>query len=167
MLARKSAGERVSLGGRRTSQFQASPFRYKALLCSWEDSEGRSSYPGAQPQLQERKIFGFEIYIDNDILQEFGPLEQWFSNLQTVNGVEHIGFNSDLTIPDLNGRNIQVLSLPYRFMTYRWTRSINAPKPCFLTFTNPSKKSRDRPFQSSSLSPRAWYHFSSVLKAIR
>jgi hypothetical protein len=42
--------------------------RYPQALVSFEESEGRSSYPGVQPVLQERKIFGFEIYIDNDIL---------------------------------------------------------------------------------------------------
>lgn len=63
-----------------------------------------------QPQLQERKIFGFEIYIDNDILSDIGMnVEEWFANLKTTHGVEHIGFNSDLTIPDLNGRNIHVV----------------------------------------------------------
>lgn len=63
-----------------------------------------------QPQLQERKIFGFEIYIDNDILADIGmSVEEWFVILKTTHGVEHIGFNSDLTIPDLNGRNIHVV----------------------------------------------------------
>ena len=60
--------------------------------------------------LQERKIFGFEIYIDNDILCELGPLEEWFASLVKAHAVEHVRFNSDLTIPDLNGRNIQVLN---------------------------------------------------------
>lgn len=70
----------------------------------------RSSYPALQPQLQERKIFGFEIYIDNDILSDIGmTIEEWFAKLKTSHGVEHIGFNSDLTIPDLNGRNIHVM----------------------------------------------------------
>lgn len=70
----------------------------------------RSSYPTLQPQLQERKIFGFEIYIDNDILSDIGmSIEDWFANLKSTQGVEHIGFNSDLTIPDLNGRNIHVM----------------------------------------------------------
>jgi hypothetical protein len=70
----------------------------------------RSSYPTLQPQLQERKIFGFEIYIDNDILSDMGmSIEDWFANLKSAHGVEHIYFNSDLTIPDLNGRNIHVI----------------------------------------------------------
>ena len=36
-------------------------------------------------------------------------IEDWFANLKSTQGVEHIGFNSDLTIPDLNGRNIHVM----------------------------------------------------------
>jgi len=66
-----------------------------------------------QPQLQEKKIFGFEIFVDNDILSELEPLTQWFSTNIKISGVAHIRFNSDLTIPDLNGRNIQVF---YFFM---------------------------------------------------
>jgi hypothetical protein len=36
-------------------------------------------------------------------------IEEWFAALREAHGVEHIGFNSDLTIPDLHGRNIQVI----------------------------------------------------------
>jgi hypothetical protein len=37
------------------------------------------------------------------------PIEVWFDTLAKNHEVDHIRFNLDLTIPDLNGRNIQVL----------------------------------------------------------
>jgi hypothetical protein len=37
-------------------------------------------------------------------------MQGWFANLASTHGVDHIGFNADLMIPDLNGRNIQVRS---------------------------------------------------------
>jgi hypothetical protein len=33
----------------------------------------------------------------------------WFDSMVKTNEVEYIKFNPDLTIPDLNGRNIQVI----------------------------------------------------------
>ena len=58
--------------------------------------------------LQERKIFGFEIFIDNEILAEVENVEKWMESIRKLTSTERIEFNSDLTIPDLNGRNIQV-----------------------------------------------------------
>ena len=54
------------------------------------------------------------MYVDNDILNELEPVAGWLEKLQTTHGIEHIGFNADLTIPDLNGRNIQVPPSPRR-----------------------------------------------------
>ena len=65
---RKNNNDKNNSLSRRPSDFQSSPMRYWQALFSYEESEGRSNYPNLQPQLQERKIFGFEIYIDNDIL---------------------------------------------------------------------------------------------------
>ena len=55
---------------------------------------------------QAKKIFGFEIFVDNDILNELPPLEEWFKKVQVAGSIESIRFNLDLNIPDLNGRNI-------------------------------------------------------------
>lgn len=96
---------------RRNAEFHSSPFRYFPKIFSHEDSEVRNSYQMIQPQLQERKIFGFEIFVDNEILADLGTTDQWFESMIKANGVEHIKFNPDLTIPDLNGRNIQVTML--------------------------------------------------------
>ncbi len=106
---------------------------------SYEESEARSNYPGGQPVLQERKIFGFELYIDNDILAELGSIEDWFATLRSSNGVEHLDFNSDLTIPDLHGRNIQVPRFRFRFTMWRWRRSINARRACWPRSTESSR----------------------------
>jgi hypothetical protein len=38
-------------------------------------------------------------------------MEEWFASMAGTHQVEHIRFNSDLTIPDLNGRNIQVFDV--------------------------------------------------------
>ena len=54
--------------------------------------------------------------MDNDVLAELGSLEEWFSSMAAAHQVEHIRFNSDLTIPDLNGRNIQVLAPRSRYL---------------------------------------------------
>ena len=61
-----------------------------------------------QPGLQGRKIFGFEIFVDNDILRELPTEAEWFEKVREMGSVESIRFNLDLNIPDLNGRNIQV-----------------------------------------------------------
>ena len=61
-----------------------------------------------QPQLQEKKIFGFDIFIDNDILGEMGDSGAWMAEKTANMSVDFIHFNPSLTIPDLNGRNIQV-----------------------------------------------------------
>lgn len=61
--------------------------------------------------IQQRKIFGFEIFINNEILAEIDNVEKWFDSIRKITSTEKIDFNSDLTIPDLNGRNIQVPSI--------------------------------------------------------
>ncbi len=60
------------------------------------------------PIIHQRKTFGFEIYINNDILAEIDNIDKWFGSISKITGTEKIEFNTDLTIPDLNGRNIQV-----------------------------------------------------------
>ena len=64
-------------GERRTQAHRPGEFPNEVSLysCSYEESEGRSTYPTMQLPLQERKIFGFEIYVDNDVLGELGNLE--------------------------------------------------------------------------------------------
>lgn len=52
LLHRKNTHDKIHFNLRRSSEFQASPFSY-------EESDARSNYPNLQPQLQERKIFGF------------------------------------------------------------------------------------------------------------
>lgn len=66
------------------------------------------SYATGQVAVQGRKIFGFEIFVDNDILAQLQPESQWFEKVKKAGEVETIKFNLDLNIPDLNGRNIQV-----------------------------------------------------------
>ena len=68
----------------------------------------RINYSTSQPQIQGRKIFGFEIFVDNDILSQLQPESWWFEKVKKAGEVESIKFNLDLNIPDLNGRNIQV-----------------------------------------------------------
>lgn len=68
------------------------------------------NYCQHQPGTHGRKIFGYEIFVDNDILRELGPEAEWFEKMKVLGSVESIRFNLDLNIPDLNGRNIQVLS---------------------------------------------------------
>ena len=58
--------------------------------------------------MQQKKIFGFEIFVDNDIIREMVNEEEWFANIVKAGNVESVKFNLDLNIPDLNGRNIQV-----------------------------------------------------------
>lgn len=66
------------------------------------------SYATGQAPVQGRKIFGFEIFVDNDILAQLQPEYEWFEKVRKAGEVETIKFNLDLNIPDLNGRNIQV-----------------------------------------------------------
>ena len=66
------------------------------------------NYPVHQPGSNGRKIFGYEIFVDNDILRELGAEGEWFEKMRALGNVESIKFNLDLNIPDLNGRNIQV-----------------------------------------------------------
>lgn len=92
-----------------------SPLKYNRLYCSRSESESRPSrinYSGPQSGVQGRKIFGFEIFVDNDILRELGSEGEWFDKVKTLGNVESIRFNLDLNIPDLNGRNIQVQKKP-------------------------------------------------------
>lgn len=88
-----------------------SPLKYVGVYCSRSESESRLSrmnYSVPQPGVQGRKIFGFEIFVDNDILRELGSEYEWFDKVKALGSVESIKFNLDLNIPDLNGRNIQV-----------------------------------------------------------
>lgn len=57
---------------------------------------------------EKKKIFGFEIFIDDDILNSFESTELLFQRIQEQTKAERIRFNSDLTIPDLQGKNVQV-----------------------------------------------------------
>lgn len=57
---------------------------------------------------EKKKIFGFEIFIDDDILNSFDSPDNLFGRIQDVTKAERINFNPDLTIPDLQGRNVQV-----------------------------------------------------------
>lgn len=68
----------------------------------------RMNYPIHQPGTQGRKIFGYEIFVDNDVLAQLQSEGDWFEKVKKVGKVESIKFNLDLNIPDLNGRNIQV-----------------------------------------------------------
>jgi len=36
------------------------------------------NYPINQPVTQGRKIFGYEIFVDNDILSHLQPEQEWF-----------------------------------------------------------------------------------------
>ena len=65
----------------------------------------------SQTAIQGKKIFGYEIFVDNDILNGLPPVEEWFGKVQAAGSIESIRFNLDLNIPDLNGRNIQVLTI--------------------------------------------------------
>ena len=71
---------------------------------------GRISYSVPQQPVQGRKIFGYEIFVDNDILAQLQSDSEWFEKVKKIGDVESIKFNLDLNIPDLNGRNIQVIS---------------------------------------------------------
>lgn len=55
---------------------------------------------------QNRKIFGYQIFIDNEMLENLD--QGWLQRVKKVGEVESIRFNLDLNIPDLNGKNIQV-----------------------------------------------------------
>jgi len=60
-------------------------------------------------------------------LAELESIEKWFDSTRKITGTEKIEFNSDLTIPDLNGRNIQVQSTQlFRYMTKKCKRSFRA-----------------------------------------
>ncbi len=76
--------------------------------------------------VQQKKVFGFEIFINNDILAELESVQKWFDSTRKITGTEKIEFNGDLTIPDLNGRNIQVPTILLRYMTKRCRRSFRA-----------------------------------------
>lgn len=58
---------------------------------------------------QGKKIFGYEIFVDNNMLANLQPESAWLERMKIAGEVESIRFNLDLNIPDLNGRNIQVL----------------------------------------------------------
>ena len=66
------------------------------------------NYSISQQPVQGRKIFGYEIFVDNDILSQLQVESQWFEKVKKIGDVESIKFNLDLNIPDLNGRNIQI-----------------------------------------------------------
>jgi hypothetical protein len=68
----------------------------------------RVCYPIHQPGTQGRKIFGFEIFVDNDVLRELHPEKEWLEKIKKAGDVESINFNLSLSIPELNGRNVQV-----------------------------------------------------------
>ena len=107
-FVRKQSGDQ-GYGG--MLEHYTSPLKYEWGYCSRSESESRLSrmgYSVPQPGAQGRKIFGFEIFVDNDILRELGAEEDWFEKVKALGNVESIRFNLDLNIPDLNGRNIQV-----------------------------------------------------------
>ena len=108
---RKQSAEPTYGGAHGMFDNYTSPLKYHTQYCSRSESESRLSrmnYSVPQSGGQGRKIFGFEIFVDNDILRELGSEGDWFDKVKTLGNVESIRFNLDLNIPDLNGRNIQV-----------------------------------------------------------
>jgi hypothetical protein len=84
------------------------------------------NYPIHQPGTQGRKIFGFEIFVDNDVLNDLQPEGEWFEKVKKAGEVESINFNLGLNIPELNGRNIQVIiyTIFSRSMTKKCRKNI-------------------------------------------
>lgn len=85
-----------------------------------------------------------------------GGESKWFENIIKAGSVESVKFNLDLNIPDLNGRNIQVLFLLFRFMIKKWIVSIKVPGPCLVIFIKSLKGLRDNLFLSLFLFLKAW-----------
>lgn len=79
-----------------------------AALVSNSEQESKLSRTNQSLAGQGRKIFGYEIFVDNDLLHALEPETDWLARVRAAGEVETIRFNLDLNIPDLNGRNIQV-----------------------------------------------------------
>lgn len=117
----------------------------------------RMNYPIHQPGTQGRKIFGYEIFVDNDVLAQLQSEGDWFEKVKKVGKVESIKFNLDLNIPDLNGRNIQVLlETNSRYMIRKCSENIKAARLYSLIFIKFLKKFEGSIFLLLFLSPRVW-----------
>lgn len=46
------------------------PYSHQQFMLIFRLSEERNAFGGYQPQLQQKKIFGFEIFVGNDIIKE-------------------------------------------------------------------------------------------------
>lgn len=104
------------------------------------------NYTLHQPGTHGRKIFGYEIFVDNDILRELGAEGEWFEKMRAIGNVESIKFNLDLNIPDLNGRNIQVQPRLIQIYDRDMDRKYQSCKSFLSDVYQAFKKVRREPF---------------------